>query len=159
MSVHVSHHFDAGLTVRHGVVIDPTMAALYVGETGREGQQNITLVFSRVADIETIVAALQKLGNDFAAAQAKEDADAEVLPVPVVQDSVPHAERTGAAHEGLSDFGCSPELIARAEADAEAADINRLAGRDPHECVKCGQYGCVCTTAVIPQAATVRRLA
>lgn len=81
----------------------------------------------------------------------QEAARETILPVPVVQVSIPDSPRTRAAHEDLSDFGCSPELIARAEADAEADDINRLTGRDPHNCVKCGQYGCVCTK-VITQA-------
>lgn len=44
----------------------------------------------------------------------------------------------------LAGFGCSPDIIARAEADAEARDLNRLTGRDPHQCVKCAAVDCVC---------------
>jgi len=65
-------------------------------------------------------------------------------------------ERTLTVAEAeIPDFGCSVEAIdeaqaaadtmyARAEADMESAAINRLTGRDPHECVKCGAVDCVC---------------
>lgn len=45
----------------------------------------------------------------------------------------------------LSGFGCDPDdEAARAEAEAEARDLQRLTGRDPHECVRCRKVDCVC---------------
>lgn len=78
-------HFscDAELVAESGVHTHPddceTFAAINVHEAGRRG---VHLYFGRVDQIETLVAALQDLGNKLAAALplVKTDADGFILP-------------------------------------------------------------------------------
>lgn len=115
-------HFTEGLRVSFAYADETGEFAAIKLTEGATEHADFGLFFHRVSDIETLVAALQKLGNDFAAAQPK----------PTYTDAA------------LADFGCGADAIARAEADAEARDLVRVTGRDPHQCVRCGAVDCVC---------------
>lgn len=125
MASRVYHHFEDGLTPR-GEYLDDDGDFACVRIDHGETFNGPTLFFYSVDDIAKLASALFRLGRDYAAK----------LQSRTYTDAV------------LSGFGCSPEAIAKAEADAEAADINRLTGRDPHECVRCRQIDCVCTKPI-----------